>query len=93
LFFHECRLKYKDSISSLTEHYILFLQAQAVANGAVENAVLDQPANAAADNAVVGENPEIQEEQVDEEEEDNEDEEDAVVEDAADANNGAQGNR
>uniref|UniRef100_A0A8C3LLR9 RING-type E3 ubiquitin transferase n=1 Tax=Chrysolophus pictus TaxID=9089 RepID=A0A8C3LLR9_CHRPC len=65
-------------------------EAQAVANGAVENAVLDQPANPAADDAVVGENPEIQEEQVDEEEEDNEDEEDAVVEDAADANNGAQ---
>ncbi|NXW38147.1 MARH6 ligase, partial [Phaetusa simplex] len=65
-------------------------QAQAVVNGGVENAVLDQPANPAAENAVVGENPEIQEEQVDEEEEDNEDEEDAVVEDAADANNGAQ---
>ncbi|XP_075273203.1 E3 ubiquitin-protein ligase MARCHF6 isoform X3 [Opisthocomus hoazin] len=65
-------------------------EAQAVVNGGVENAVLDQPANAAAENVVVGENPEIQEEQVDEEEEDNEDEEDAVVEDAADANNGAQ---
>ncbi|NXA33943.1 MARH6 ligase, partial [Eudromia elegans] len=65
-------------------------EAQAVANGGVENAVLDQPANQAADNVVVGENPDIQEEQVDEEEEDNEDEEDAVVEDAADANNGAQ---
>ncbi|XP_010148480.1 PREDICTED: E3 ubiquitin-protein ligase MARCH6 [Eurypyga helias] len=52
--------------------------------------MLDQPANPAAENVVVGENPEIQEEQVDEEEEDNEDEEDAVVEDAADANNGAQ---
>ncbi|KAM6375630.1 E3 ubiquitin-protein ligase MARCHF6 isoform 7-T7 [Alca torda] len=65
-------------------------EAQAVVNGGVENAVLDQPANPAAENAVVGENPEIQEEQVDEEEEDNEDEEDAVVEDAADANNGAQ---
>ncbi|NXD11309.1 MARH6 ligase, partial [Nothocercus nigrocapillus] len=64
-------------------------EAQAVANG-VENAVLDQPANPAAENVVVGENPDIQEEQVDEEEEDNEDEEDAVVEDAADANNGAQ---
>ncbi|XP_025904322.1 E3 ubiquitin-protein ligase MARCH6 [Nothoprocta perdicaria] len=63
-------------------------EAQAVANG-VENAVLDQPANPAAEN-VVGENPDVQEEQVDEEEEDNEDEEDAVVEDAADANNGAQ---
>lgn len=55
--------------------------------------MLDQPANPAAENVVVGENPEIQEEQVDEEEEDNEDEEDAVVEDAGDANNGAQGNR
>ncbi|XP_025921508.1 E3 ubiquitin-protein ligase MARCHF6 isoform X7 [Apteryx mantelli] len=65
-------------------------EAQAVANGGVENAVLDQPANPAAENVVVGENPDIQEEQVDEEEEDNEDEEDAVVEDAADANNGAQ---
>ncbi|NXD70827.1 MARH6 ligase, partial [Eolophus roseicapillus] len=65
-------------------------EAQAAVNGGVENAVLDQPANPAAENAVVGENPEIQEEQVDEEEEDNEDEEDAVVEDAADANNGAQ---
>ncbi|KAM4686941.1 E3 ubiquitin-protein ligase MARCHF6 isoform 8-T8 [Amazona ochrocephala] len=65
-------------------------EAQAVVNGGIENAVLDQPANPAAENAVVGENPEIQEEQVDEEEEDNEDEEDAVVEDAADANNGAQ---
>ncbi|XP_074908156.1 E3 ubiquitin-protein ligase MARCHF6 isoform X4 [Buteo buteo] len=65
-------------------------EAQAVVNGGVENAVLDQPANAAAENVVVGENPEIQEEQVDEEEEDNEDEEDAVVEDAADVNNGAQ---
>ncbi|XP_064299444.1 E3 ubiquitin-protein ligase MARCHF6 isoform X2 [Phalacrocorax carbo] len=65
-------------------------EAQAVVNGGVENAVLDQPANPAAENVVVGENPEIQEEQVDEEEEDNEDEEDAVVEDAADANNGAQ---
>ncbi|OXB65193.1 hypothetical protein ASZ78_004950 [Callipepla squamata] len=66
-------------------------EAQAVANGGVENAVLDEPANPDADdNAVVGENPEIQDEQVDEEEEDNEDEDDAVVEDAADANNGAQ---
>uniref|UniRef100_A0A8B9GGW6 RING-type E3 ubiquitin transferase n=1 Tax=Amazona collaria TaxID=241587 RepID=A0A8B9GGW6_9PSIT len=65
-------------------------QNEAVVNGGIENAVLDQPANPAAENAVVGENPEIQEEQVDEEEEDNEDEEDAVVEDAADANNGAQ---
>ncbi|KAM4792759.1 E3 ubiquitin-protein ligase MARCHF6 isoform 5-T5 [Cyanocitta cristata] len=65
-------------------------EAQAAVNGGVENAVLDQPANPAAENVVVGENPEIQEEQVDEEEEDNEDEEDAVVEDAADANNGAQ---
>ncbi|RLV98335.1 hypothetical protein DV515_00010868, partial [Chloebia gouldiae] len=65
-------------------------EAQAAVNGGVENAVLDQPANPAAENVVVGENPEIQEEQADEEEEDNEDEEDAVVEDAADANNGAQ---
>nr|XP_025955080.1 E3 ubiquitin-protein ligase MARCH6 isoform X5 [Dromaius novaehollandiae] len=64
-------------------------EAQAVVNGGAENAVLDQPANPAAENVVVGENPDIQEEQVDEEEEDNEDE-DAVVEDAADANNGAQ---
>ncbi|NXE51164.1 MARH6 ligase, partial [Casuarius casuarius] len=65
-------------------------EAQAVVNGGAENAVLDQPANPAAENVVVGENPDIQEEQVDDEEEDNEDEEDAVVEDAADANNGAQ---
>lgn len=52
---------------------------------------MDQPADQPAANAVVGENPEIQEDQPEEEEEDNEDEEDVVVEDAADANNGAQG--
>ncbi|XP_028909534.1 E3 ubiquitin-protein ligase MARCHF6 isoform X2 [Ornithorhynchus anatinus] len=65
-------------------------EAQGVGNGGVENIALDEPANPPAENAVVGENPEIQEEQGDEEEDDNEDEEDAVVEDAADANNGAQ---
>ncbi|XP_051825809.1 E3 ubiquitin-protein ligase MARCHF6 [Antechinus flavipes] len=64
-------------------------EAPGVGNGA-ENVAIDQPANPPAEDAVVGENPEIQEEQADEEEEDNEDEEDAVVEDAADANNGAQ---
>nr|XP_020860064.1 E3 ubiquitin-protein ligase MARCH6 isoform X2 [Phascolarctos cinereus] len=64
-------------------------EAPGVGNGA-ENVAVDQPANPPAEDAVVGENPEIQEEQADEEEEDNEDEEDAVVEDAADANNGAQ---
>ncbi|XP_074843946.1 E3 ubiquitin-protein ligase MARCHF6 isoform X1 [Carettochelys insculpta] len=65
-------------------------EAQGVGNGGGENAALDQPANPPAENAVVGENPEIQE-QGEEEEEDNEDEDaDAVVEDAADANNGAQ---
>ncbi|XP_061445074.1 E3 ubiquitin-protein ligase MARCHF6 [Rhineura floridana] len=64
-------------------------EVQGVGNGGAENAALDQPADQPAENAVVGENPEIQEQQ-DEEEEDNEDEEDVVVEDAADANNGAQ---
>ncbi|CAI5780229.1 E3 ubiquitin-protein ligase MARCH6 [Podarcis lilfordi] len=65
-------------------------EVQGVGNGGAENAALDQPADQPAENAVVGENPEIQEEQPDEEEEDNEDEEDVVVEDAADANNGGQ---
>ncbi|KAH0618019.1 hypothetical protein JD844_016933 [Phrynosoma platyrhinos] len=65
-------------------------EVQGAGNGGAENAALDQPADQPAENAVVGENPEIQEEQPDEEEEDNEDEEDVVVEDAADANNGAQ---
>uniref|UniRef100_A0A8D0CFR4 E3 ubiquitin-protein ligase MARCHF6 n=1 Tax=Salvator merianae TaxID=96440 RepID=A0A8D0CFR4_SALMN len=65
-------------------------EVQGIGNGGAENAALDQPADQPAENAVVGENPEIQEEQPDEEEEDNEDEEDVVVEDAADANNGAQ---
>ncbi|XP_072854582.1 E3 ubiquitin-protein ligase MARCHF6 [Pogona vitticeps] len=65
-------------------------EVQGVGNGGAENAALDQPVDQPAENAVVGENPEIQEEQPDEEEEDNEDEEDVVVEDAADANNGAQ---
>ncbi|XP_056680284.1 E3 ubiquitin-protein ligase MARCHF6 isoform X3 [Monodelphis domestica] len=64
-------------------------EAPGIGNGA-ENVAIDQPANPPAEDAVVGENPEIQEEQADEDEEDNEDEEDAVVEDAADANNGAQ---
>ncbi|XP_042320326.1 E3 ubiquitin-protein ligase MARCHF6 [Sceloporus undulatus] len=65
-------------------------EVQGAGNGGAENAALDQPVDQPAENAVVGENPEIQEEQPDEEEEDNEDEEDVVVEDAADANNGAQ---
>ncbi|XP_070603171.1 E3 ubiquitin-protein ligase MARCHF6 isoform X2 [Erythrolamprus reginae] len=65
-------------------------EAQGVGNAGAENAVLDQPVDQPAENVVVGENPEILEEQADEEEEDNEDEEDVVVEDAADANNGGQ---
>uniref|UniRef100_A0A8C5SWA8 RING-type E3 ubiquitin transferase n=1 Tax=Laticauda laticaudata TaxID=8630 RepID=A0A8C5SWA8_LATLA len=65
-------------------------EAQGVGNAGVENAILDQPVDQPAENVVVGENPEILEEQPDEEEEDNEDEEDVVVEDAADANNGGQ---
>uniref|UniRef100_A0A803T055 E3 ubiquitin-protein ligase MARCHF6 n=1 Tax=Anolis carolinensis TaxID=28377 RepID=A0A803T055_ANOCA len=65
-------------------------EAQGAGNGGAENAAPDQPVDQPAENAVIGENPEIQEEQPDEEEEDNEDEEDVVVEDAADANNGAQ---
>ncbi|KAJ1203352.1 hypothetical protein NDU88_007139 [Pleurodeles waltl] len=65
-------------------------EAQVAANEGAENAVQNQPANPPAENAVVGENPDIPEEQAEEEDEDNEDEEDAVVEDAADANNGAQ---
>ncbi|XP_034267756.1 E3 ubiquitin-protein ligase MARCHF6 isoform X2 [Pantherophis guttatus] len=65
-------------------------EAQGIGNAGAENAVLDQPVDQPAENVVVGENPEILEEQPDEEEEDNEDEEDVVVEDAADANNGGQ---
>ncbi|XP_026529203.1 E3 ubiquitin-protein ligase MARCH6 isoform X2 [Pseudonaja textilis] len=65
-------------------------EAQGVGNAGAENAILDQPVDQPAENVVVGENPEILEEQPDEEEEDNEDEEDVVVEDAADANNGGQ---
>ncbi|XP_069469854.1 E3 ubiquitin-protein ligase MARCHF6 [Ambystoma mexicanum] len=65
-------------------------EAQVAVNEGAENAAPDQPENLPAENAVVGENPEVQEEQAEEEEEENEDEEDAVVEDAADANNGAQ---
>lgn len=71
--------------------WLFSVQVQGAGNGGAENAALDQPADQPAENAVVGENPEIQEEPPDEEEEDNEDEEDVVVEDAADANNGAQG--
>lgn len=40
----------------------------------------------------MGENPDAQDEQAEEEEEENEEEDDAGGEDAADANNGAQGN-
>uniref|UniRef100_A0A0B8RPL8 E3 ubiquitin-protein ligase MARCHF6 n=1 Tax=Philothamnus irregularis TaxID=1899461 RepID=A0A0B8RPL8_9SAUR len=65
-------------------------EAQGIGNAGAENAVLDQPVDQPAENVVVGENPEILEEQPDEEEEDNEDEEDVVVEDAADGNNGGQ---
>lgn len=53
----------------------------------------DQPGNPAAENAVVGENPDAQDDQADEEEEENEEEDDAGGDDAADANNGAQGNQ
>ncbi|XP_012373434.1 E3 ubiquitin-protein ligase MARCHF6 isoform X2 [Dasypus novemcinctus] len=63
-------------------------EAPAGGNGA-EN-VPDQPANAPAENAVVGENPDAQDDQAEEEEEDNEEEDDAGIEDVADANNGAQ---
>uniref|UniRef100_A0A8C0X3B1 RING-type E3 ubiquitin transferase n=1 Tax=Castor canadensis TaxID=51338 RepID=A0A8C0X3B1_CASCN len=65
------------------------VHAPAAGNGA-ENVAADQPANPPAENAVVGENPEAQDDQAEEEEEDNEEEDDAGVEDAADANNGAQ---
>uniref|UniRef100_H0WKG0 E3 ubiquitin-protein ligase MARCHF6 n=1 Tax=Otolemur garnettii TaxID=30611 RepID=H0WKG0_OTOGA len=64
-------------------------EAPAGGNGA-DNAAADQPANPPAENAVVGENPDAQDDQAEEEEEDNEEEDDAGVEDAADANNGAQ---
>uniref|UniRef100_F6T8F4 E3 ubiquitin-protein ligase MARCHF6 n=1 Tax=Xenopus tropicalis TaxID=8364 RepID=F6T8F4_XENTR len=69
---------------------VLGQQNEVPANIAADNMALDQPANPPAGNPVVGENPDIQEEQADDEEEDNDDEEDAVIEDAADANNGAQ---
>ncbi|KAM8967009.1 E3 ubiquitin-protein ligase MARCHF6 [Pelodytes ibericus] len=65
-------------------------EAPGPGNVVAENVAVEQPANPPADNAVVGENPDIQEEQADDEEEENDDEEDAVIEDAADANNGAQ---
>uniref|UniRef100_A0A8I3WZ68 RING-type E3 ubiquitin transferase n=1 Tax=Callithrix jacchus TaxID=9483 RepID=A0A8I3WZ68_CALJA len=64
-------------------------EAPAGGNGA-ENVAADQPANPPAENAVVGENPEAQDDQAEEDEEENEEEDDAGVEDAADANNGAQ---
>ncbi|XP_055965023.1 E3 ubiquitin-protein ligase MARCHF6 [Sorex fumeus] len=64
-------------------------EAPAGGNGA-ENVGPDQPGNPPADNAVVGENPDAQDDQGDEDEEDNEDEDDAGGDDAADANNGAQ---
>lgn len=41
---------------------------------------------------MVGENPDAQDDQAEEEEEENEEEDEAGGEDAADANNGAQGN-
>ncbi|KAK2491633.1 hypothetical protein MC885_017150 [Smutsia gigantea] len=58
-------------------------------NGA-ENVAPDQAANPPAENAVVGEHPDAQDDQAEEEEEENEEEDDAGGEDAADANNGAQ---
>ncbi|XP_064335605.1 E3 ubiquitin-protein ligase MARCHF6 isoform X2 [Camelus dromedarius] len=64
-------------------------EAPAGGNGA-ENVVPEQPANPPAENAVVGENPDAQDDQAEEEEEENEEEDDAGGEDAADANNGAQ---
>ncbi|XP_039698711.1 E3 ubiquitin-protein ligase MARCHF6 isoform X2 [Pteropus medius] len=64
-------------------------EAPAGGNGA-ENVAPEQPANPPAENAVVGENPEAQDEQAEEEEEENEEEDEAGGEDAADANNGAQ---
>lgn len=64
-------------------------EAPAGGNGA-ENVAPDQPANPPAENAVVGENPDAQDDQAEEEEEENEEEDEAGGEDAADANNGAQ---
>ncbi|XP_059734753.1 E3 ubiquitin-protein ligase MARCHF6 isoform X2 [Bos taurus] len=64
-------------------------EAPAGGNGA-ENVAPEQPANPPAENAVVGENPDAQDEQAEEEEEENEEEDDAGGEDAADANNGVQ---
>uniref|UniRef100_A0A2K6F1G5 E3 ubiquitin-protein ligase MARCHF6 n=1 Tax=Propithecus coquereli TaxID=379532 RepID=A0A2K6F1G5_PROCO len=77
------------SVSSLLTLPLDMLSAPAGGNGA-ENVAADQPANPPAENAVVGENPDAQDDQAEEEEEDNEEEDDAGVEDAADANNGAQ---
>ncbi|XP_075070474.1 E3 ubiquitin-protein ligase MARCHF6 [Mixophyes fleayi] len=65
-------------------------EVQGAGNVVAENVAFDQLANPPVNNGVVGENPEMHEEQADEEEEDNDDEEDAVIEDAADPNNGAQ---
>ncbi|XP_018426936.1 PREDICTED: E3 ubiquitin-protein ligase MARCH6-like, partial [Nanorana parkeri] len=53
-----------------------------------ENVALVQLANPPLENVVIGENPEILEEQANEDEENDED--DAVMEDAADGNNGVQ---
>ncbi|KAI5277705.1 E3 ubiquitin-protein ligase MARCHF6 isoform X2 [Manis pentadactyla] len=64
-------------------------EAPAGGNGA-ENVAPDQAANPPAENAVVGEHPDAQDDQAEEEEEENEEEDDAGGEDAADANNGAQ---
>lgn len=69
----------------------LSFQAPAGGNGA-ENVAPEQPADPAVENAVVGENPDAQDGPVEEEEEENEEEDEAGGEDAADANNGAQGN-
>ncbi|XP_063778823.1 E3 ubiquitin-protein ligase MARCHF6 isoform X1 [Pseudophryne corroboree] len=65
-------------------------EVQGAGNAGAENVVFEQLANPPVDNVVVGENPEMPEDQADEEEEDNDDEEDAAIEDAADPNNGAQ---
>ncbi|KAG9484621.1 hypothetical protein GDO78_007988 [Eleutherodactylus coqui] len=63
-------------------------EAQAAANVVAENVAVDHPAIPPVENVVVGENPDLPEDQAEDEEEDNED--DAVIEDAADINNGAQ---
>ncbi|XP_040291323.1 E3 ubiquitin-protein ligase MARCHF6 [Bufo bufo] len=63
-------------------------EAQGPGNVPADNGAVDQPAVPPVENVVVGENPELPEDQAEDEEDDNED--DAAVEDAADINNGAQ---